>query len=338
MAMLRIDTDLKEKERIIKAIRNWNRSEEKALNIVTVPYSNYDVFEDIILKYTSEGKKVLYVANDEESIRQRVNLLKERAFEDYCYSMEGSSRVKEGKALVLLTSKVCRLVKNNYDLVIYDDIGGFPIYNKFEILDLLSVFYKTSRIICRSIESVFQNAKTIHVPCGDMGSPLIEPRVITTRLDLNKEMPIVIYDYLQWSIKSNRNVIILTPDEDVSQRVQEYLLNIKDGLGTEVLLYKNKSKQLKYFLEKKKGIIVTNNMDIINMKLGKTDFIIYFAESKVFEYKKLVYVCSKASNVQDNNLGEVLFLSKDISRDMENCKEIIRRFNKLIWDMGLVKV
>ncbi|NLM35454.1 MAG: hypothetical protein GX206_08445 [Clostridiales bacterium] len=338
MVMLRIDTDLKEKERIIKAIRNWSRSDEKALNIVSVPYSKYDVFEDIILKYTSERRKVLYIANDEESIRQRVNSLKERGFEDYCYTMEGSNRVKEGKALVLLTNKVCRLVKDLYDLVIYDDIGGFPKYNKFEILDLLSVFYKNSRIICRSIENVFQNAKSIQVPCRDVGSPLIEPRVITTRLDLNKEIPIVVYEYLQWSIKSNRNVIILTPGEEVSQRVQEYLLNIKDGLGTNVLLYKNKSKQLKYFLEKKKGIIVTHNMDIINMKLSKTDFIIYFAENKVFEYKKLVYVCSKASNAQDNNLGEVLFLSKDVSRDMENCKEIIRRFNKLIWDMGLVKV
>ncbi|NLZ47243.1 MAG: hypothetical protein GX895_00400 [Clostridiales bacterium] len=338
MAMLPVDTDLKEKERIIKAIRNWSRSEEKVLNIVAVPYSKYDVFEDIIIKYTSEGKKVLYIANDEESIRHRVNLLKQRGFDDYCYSMEGSSRVKEGKSLVLLTNEICRLVKDNYDLVIYDDIGGFPKYNKFEILDLLSVFYKNSRIICISIENIFQNAKSIQIPGRYKGSPMIEPRVITTRLDLNKEIPIVIYEYLQWSIKSNRNVIILTPGKDISERVHNYLLSIKDGLGTNVLHFENNNNQLNYFIEKQKGIIVTHNMDIINMKLSKTDFIIYFAENKVFEYKKLVYVCSKASNVEDNNFGEVLFLSNDISRDMENCKEIIRRFNKLIWDMGLVRV
>lgn len=338
MAILRIDTNLREKERIIKAIRNWSRGEEKVLNIVAIPYNKYDVFEDIIIKYTYERKKVLYIANDEESIRQTVTSLKNTGFQDYCYSLEGSSRVKEGRSLVLLTNRLCRLVKNNYDLVIYDDIGGFPKYNKFEILDLLSIFYKNSRIICRSIEDVFKNAKSIYVPCKDKISPLIEPRVITTRLDINKEIPIVIYEYLQWSIKSNRNVIILTPGEDISQRVQEYLLSIKDGLGTNVLHFKNKNKQLRYFLEKKKGIIVTHNMDIINMKLTNTDFIIYFAEDKAFEYKKLVYVCSKASNLQESNLGEVLFLSKDISRDMENCKEIIRRFNKLIWDMGLVKV
>ena len=60
MAILRIDTNLREKERIIKAIRNWSRGEEKVLNIVAIPYNKYDVFEDIIIKYTYERKGAIY--------------------------------------------------------------------------------------------------------------------------------------------------------------------------------------------------------------------------------------------------------------------------------------
>ena len=46
------------------------------------------------------------------------------------------------------------------------------------------------------------------------------------------------------------------------------------------------------------------------MKLTNTDFIIYFAEDKAFEYKKLVYVCSKASNLQESNLGKYCFYQR----------------------------
>ena len=50
--------------------------------------------------------------------------------------------------------------------------------------------------------------------------PIIEPRVITrTRINLNIDIPLVVFDYLNWSIMSNRKVIIFfTPDEKKSRR------------------------------------------------------------------------------------------------------------------------
>lgn len=339
MVISRVDTAVKEKERLVKEILSWSRSDEKVLNIVTVPFSKCDVFEEIIFKYLREGKTVLYITNDDAGIKSIVDILKRRNFNDYSCNLEGIKKIREDNPLVITAAEGAIYIQRNYDLVIYDDIVSLSKYSRFEILDLLAFFYKSGRIICRSMECIFQNALCIEVPLREKGVPLIEPRIITTRLDLSKEIPAVIYDYLVWSISCDKNVIILTPDEEISSRVHEYLLNIKDNLFTNVFLYKDiRNRELQYFLDKRKGIVVTHNIDIIKMKLSNTDFVVYYAEDRSFEYKKLVYLCSKASDIVKNNLGEVILLSNDISRDMENCRDIIRRFNKQIWDMGLVRV
>jgi late competence protein required for DNA uptake (superfamily II DNA/RNA helicase) len=338
MIISRSDAAVKEREKIVKAILNWSRENDKVLNIVTTPFNKCDVFEDLIFKYLKEGKTILYIVNDDIGIKYVVDILKHRSYTEYCSNIEGIKRIRENKPLVITTVDSAISVQNNYDLVIYDDISSLSKLSRLEILDLLSFFYKNSRIICRSIESVFQNAPCIEVPPMEEGIPLIEPRIITTRLDLNKEIPTVIYDYLIWSLSCQRNVIILTADEDMSARVHQYLLNIREDLFTNIFLVKDtRNKDLQYFLDKRKGIVVTHDVDIVKLKISNTDFIVYFAESRIFEYKKLVYICSKASSTLQSNLGEVILLSNDISRDMENCRDIIRRFNKHIWDMGLVK-
>lgn len=337
MVTSRADTVSKEKERLVKEIINWSRSDEKVLNIVTVPYSKCDIFEELIYKCIREERTILFIANDNDGIKCIVDILKGSNFTQYSCSFEGMKKVREDKPLVITTVDNALSVQKNYYLVIYDDINSLSKYSKFEMLDLLSYFYKTSRIICRSMEAIFQNAQTIDIPLIEKGMPIIEPRIITTRLDLNREIPTVIYDYLKWSISCRRNVVVLTPDDEISTKVHEYLLSIKEDLSTSMLLYSDtRSRELQYFLDKIKGIIVTHNIDILKMRLSNTDFIVYFAESRVFECKKLVFICSKVSSAAGENLGEVILLSNDISRDMESSKDIIRGFNKQIWDMGLL--
>lgn len=340
MVMSGTNSTLKEKERLIKDITLWNRGNDKVLNIITVPYNKSDVFEEIIFKYLKEERKVLYISNDDEGTKDLIDLLKSKNFRNYNCVLENLKRLNEGKPLIITTYDNALTMQESYDLVIYDDDSSFSKYSRFEILDLLSTFYKTSsRIICRSIECIFQNAPCIEMPLCEKGMPIIEPRIITTRLDLTREIPSVIYDYLKWSIKSSRNVVIFTPGEEISERVREYLMNIKETLLTNILMYSDvREKEVKYFLEKRKGIVVTHNIDIMKMNLSHTDFIVYIAEDRIFEYKKLVNICSKASNVDENTSGEVILLSNDISRDMENCRDIIRRFNKQIWDLGLIGV
>ena len=339
MVISRADTALREKERLIKDITIWNRGNDKVLNIIAIPYNKSDVFEEIMFKYLNDNRKVLYIANDDEGVKGILDILKTKNYKEYRCILEKLKNVHEDKLLMITTYHNALCIQGIYDLVIYDDGSGFSQFSRYEILDLLSTFYNTeSRIICRSIECIYQNSPCIYMPLREKGTPLIEPRIITTRLDLTREIPSVIYDYLKWSISSKRNVIIVTPEKEISERLNEYLLSIKENLITNILMYENvREKEVKYFLEKRKGIIVTHSMDIMKMSFSNTDFIIYLAEDRIFEYKKLVYICSKASNVDEDALGEVILLSNEISRDMESCRDIIRGFNKQIWDLGLIR-
>jgi Superfamily II DNA/RNA helicase required for DNA uptake (late competence protein) len=323
-----------------KEIFAWSRGEDKVLNIIAVPYSRCDIFEDIIFRYIKEDRKILYIVNDEDGAREVTDMLKINNIRHYFLILNKGRQAGDEEKLVIATYEGALVPLQGFDLVIYDDLLSLSKYSKYEILDLLSTYYKTSKkIICRSIEAIFHNALSMEIPLGEKGGPLVEPRIITTRLDLTKEIPNVIYDYLKWSIYAERNVVIYTPGEEIAERVYEYLSIIKENLLTNILLYNDsREREVKYFLEKRKGIIVTDKLDIVKMMVSTTDFIVYLAEDRVFEYKRLVYICSKVSNGEQESPGEVIFLSNEASRDMENCKDIIRGFNKQLWDMGLAKV
>ena len=73
---------------------------------------------------------------------------------------------------------------------------------------------KSTKLIVYSIESILNNKREIFLPVKDNRIPIMEPRTILTRIDINKDIPFVIYEYLKWSINSDRKVIICVPDEE----------------------------------------------------------------------------------------------------------------------------
>ncbi len=54
------------------------------------------------------------------------------------------------------------------------------------------------------------------------------------------DIPLVVYEYLNWSIISNRKVIIFTPDAEKATAVFEYLSNLKEKLSENIFLFISK--------------------------------------------------------------------------------------------------
>jgi late competence protein required for DNA uptake (superfamily II DNA/RNA helicase) len=329
------------KNKVSESILNWSHNKEKALNVVAAPYSSTIIFLKIILHYIEEGKKVLYITGEsEENIQILSHVKKHSDFREYSYIRNSSTPANI--LFMVCNYKNAVRIKECYDLVIYDDVNSFPEYNKFEIMDLIVKCTKAEgKMIVYSSESIFKNQRDIIIPVRENKKPLVEPRYVITRIDLNKEMPYIIYDYLNFSVESGRKVVIYVPDAERVHNVFSYLCNFRSSLSRNIMYYINSEsdeKVLYNFVKIKKAILVTNDYKDRFVNLDDTDIIVYTADDIFYEYKKLVYFCGKAGRSDRLRTSEVIFLANSESSDMDKAKGIIRYFNKEAWEMGLLSI
>jgi late competence protein required for DNA uptake (superfamily II DNA/RNA helicase) len=330
-----------EKEKSMESIYNWSLGREKILNIISPPYSSSIIFLKTILAAASREERVLYITGEQEEHIEILNHIKKYTeFRDYTYLRKAV--LPSNSKLVISNYRNAVKITETFDLVIYDDIRSFSEYSCYEIMDLLiKCISSNGKIISCSIESIFKSQRDIILPVRDNKKPMVEPRYVITRLDIKKDIPYIVYDYLNFSIERNRKVIIYVPDRDRIQCVYKYLCNFRESLAKNILYYDKQESDdriLVNFMKIKKAIIVTDDFRDIYMDLKDIDVMVYFSDDKSFNYKNLVYFCGKVGRTEHISSGEVIFLANEESSDMEKAKNITRYFNKEAWEMGLLNI
>lgn len=330
-----------EKEKVMENIYKWSLGKEKILNIILPPYSSSIIFLKTILAAVSREERILYITGEREENIEILNHIKRYTeFRDYTYIRK--TFVSSNSKLVISNYRNAVRIMETFDLVIYDDIRSFPEYGNYEIMDLLiKCVSSNGKIIASSIESIFKSQRDIILPVRDNKKPMPEPRYIITRLDIKKDIPYMVYDYLNFSIARNRKVIIYVPDSERIQCVYKYLCNFKESLAKNILYFDKQESDdriLVNFMKIKKAIIVTDDYRDIYMDLKDVDVMVYFSNDKNYNYKSLVYFCGKVGRTEKTSRGEVIFLANEESSDMEKAKDITRYFNKEAWEMGLLNL
>ncbi|MCY6485641.1 hypothetical protein OW763_15020 [Clostridium aestuarii] len=330
-----------EKEKISKQILDWNFSKEKFLNVISPPYNSTEIFMGIILYFVNNNKRVLYVTNEDSLYIDILYRIKEVSkFRRYSYFRENGDY---GSAL-LVVSQYERLkkLKDKFDLVIYDDINSFPMYSKNEIIKgLKTMCASDGKVISFSIEKIFENKREIILPVRENCYPIIEPKFIGTRIDMNKDIPYVVYEYFKWSVNIKHKVIVYVPDEEKIINVYKYLYKYCSRLNKNIFTFikkKNDDKMFLNFIRMKKGIIITNDFKDLYANFNNINIMVFFANDKLFDYKKLVYFCGKVGRSERRHKGEVIFLGNSETEDIDITKNITRHFNKEAWEMELLKV
>ncbi len=329
------------KGKILKQIVDWSLGKEKFLNIVSPPYNVSHTFIEIILRFTSVGKRVLYITNEDVGEADIINEIKKRSsFRKYMYFKENSTC---GNALLIIARhEMLNKFNEQFDLVIYNDIKNFSLYRKEEIAQASMMKSKSNgKIISYSIEKIFDNSREILLPVRENNYPIIEPKFISTRIDINKDIPYVIYEYLEWSINSNNRVIVYVPDEEKVVNVYKYLSKYcsKFSENTIYFIKDNNNKNILYkFMNIKSGIVITNHFNDIYFDLNNINVMVFFADDKYFDYKKLVYLCGKVGRNERALRGEVIFLGNYETEDIDKSKNITRYFNKEAWEMNLLRL
>lgn len=329
------------KEEVSKEILNWVKGKEKILNICTLPYNSVDIFLNVIFYYVDKRKKILYITGENENNIAIINSLKKNSnFRKYSYVRKENTYFEN--SLVICNHEIAMKLEDVFDLVIYDDISCFSQYNNYEIMEnIIKNSTENNKCICYSLQSIFVNAREIVIPVRSNSMPLPEPRFITTRINLNEEIPFVMYDYLNFSMECNRKVIIYVPDNEIVVSLYKYLDNFKQDLTKNIFYFIKGETDIKVydnFLKIKKSIIITNEFSDFGYKLKDIDVIVYLAENKIFDCKKLMYICGKVGVSENTSKGEVIFLSGEVTIEMEKAKNIARGYNKEAWERNLLNL
>lgn len=325
--------------KISRIVANWCRTREKIMNVVTVPYNSDSIFVEAILQCARYGKRVMYITSESEENISIINTIRKNTdFRNYSY-IRNSKEINDSKLIVCSPEKL-NYIDMSFDLYIYDDINSFSEFIPVKLLEKL-ILNESSRLICCSSYSVFKGEREIVIPARNNGRPLAEPRLISTRLDLKKEMPINAFQFIQWSVENQRRFIIYVPHAEMVESVYSYMVTYVKDIGGTVLFSinnENSPRLLQRFMKKKGTVMITDDCGETFSDCRDTDVLVCKADDETFNSKKLLYILSRVGRRDEGRRGEVIFLGSGITLEMEKAKNMARYFNREAWETGLLKM
>ncbi|WP_461615377.1 hypothetical protein [Clostridium sp. Marseille-QA1073] len=324
------------KEEVSQDILRYCRNKHDRLNVISYFYNTATIFLATIFYYLNNNKSIVYITNE---AKDRIEILNYIDKEKYVYLKDSSQEVKD--KMIICNYNRALYLDNRYDLIIFDDLGYMPLQDKKSIERILTRLCSDTGIaISYSIESVFLKDNSIYFPMNKNKTPLIEPRVITTRININEDLPLAAYEYLIWAISLNRRTIIYVPDKVKVLNIYSYMDKLKRKL-TENIYYHIKDKKdktyVKKFLFSNNSILITDDYDEFHEDLNNINVMVFFADDKIYDYKTLVYITSKVERAESLERGEVIFLCKEETQDIHKAKFIMRELNRKAWEEGFLK-
>lgn len=330
---------LKEFNSCKASIDKWYNKENKVLSITTNPYNTNLIFIDIIQKVINKDKKVLYVLNDEKSGKNIIEYLKKNEIK-FTYSYVKENVIDSN--ITIVNYKNINKIKEFYDLVIIDDISSYSNISNDEIIRIMEYIYIYSkRIIMYTMERLIKVGYYFEVSDLIRKSLFVEPRFITTRVNLDEDIPYLLYDYLVWFREMKRKVIIYVPNEEKVHKIYNYYIDKLRLKDIKIIKYLNdfidKDLENVYKIKDKTVFIITQNL--IKYNLNDIDIVVLYSDDNYYDYKKLTYLSTGIKN-EKNSLPkrEVILVSNEISNEMDKSKELIRGYNKKIWEKGLLSL
>lgn len=330
------EMNYKELNNAFKAINSWYSKKTKVLNIKTRPYNTSFVFSNIINKILSDGGKILYIWCNTEVNNFYIDKQK-----FYSTMFQGKDYFDFSGNIHFGTVDEIGKIKEEYDLVIIDDVTKFSKVTIEDIRDAVEeIYWRAMKIIVYTCEIAFPIGQKLDLVYLPDAISMIEPRIINTRIRLEEDIPLTLYQYLKWFKETKKRVIIVVPSEEKMNKVYNHYYHTLKIDEIRVVRY-IRGQNFQFIKDIIEGysdclFIITNYIGEYVNDIEDLNIIVLFADDMFYSYKKFLYL-SGALNINNDILPEVLFVSKEISNDMDMAKFMIRMFNKMLWEKKLIR-
>ncbi|HII4512887.1 TPA: hypothetical protein ACY4SI_000074 [Clostridium perfringens] len=307
---------LRVENRYSHILKKWYvKSNERFINLICEPYQKLNFIEDLISDCLINNEKVLYVGKSRK-------VCKSEQLNSMNFDFSNFNNIFN--------------IKKKFDLIIYDDVSLYSNKSSIECNeDLMYLKRLSKKIVICSVDKVFNNIKHIEILNNQRKAHFLEPRLITTRVNLETSMPYTLYDYIEWFIREKRILVVYVPSKFNLNKIYEYYtedLNLENKV--KIVKEDKKNSFLKIVNEsrfKKEGVIfMTYSLHEYFDSIPECDMVIYSFEKDIFDYKKIIFACGALC--KDKCTGrEVILLSNEEGDNIETARRLARGFNETLW-------
>ena len=308
--------DLRVENRYRHILKKWYvKSNDRFINLICEPYQKLNFIESLISDCLINNEKVLYVGKSRK-------VCKNEQLNSMNFDFVNFNNIFN--------------IKKNFDLIIYDDVSLYSNKSSIECNeDLMYLKRLSKKIVICSVDKVFNNIKHIEILNNQRKTHFLEPRLITTRVNLETSMPYTLYDYIEWFIREKRILVVYVPNKFNLNKIYEYYtedLNLENKV--KIVKEDKKNSFLNIVNEsrfKKEGIIfITDSLHEYFDSIPECDMVIYSFEKDIVDYKKIIFACGALC--KDKCTGrEVILLSNEEGDNIETARRLARGFNKTLW-------
>lgn len=308
--------NLRVENRYSHILKKWYvKSNERFINLICEPYQKLNFIESLISDCLINNEKVLYVGKSRK-------VCKNEQLNSMNFDFVNFNNIFN--------------IKKNFDLIIYDDVSLYSNKSSIECNeDLMYLKRLSKKIVICSVDKVFNNIKHIEILNNQRKTHFLEPRLITTRVNLETSMPYTLYDYIEWFIREKRILVVYVPNKFNLNKIYEYYtedLNLENKV--KIVKEDKKNSFLNIVNEsrfKKEGIIfITDSLHEYFDSIPECDMVIYSFEKDIVDYKKIIFACGALC--KDKCTGrEVILLSNEEGDNIETARRLARGFNKTLW-------
>lgn len=308
--------DLRVENRYNHILKKWYvKSNDRFINLICEPYQKLNFIESLIGDCLINNEKVLYVGKSRK-------VCKNEQLNSMNFDFINFNNIFN--------------IKKNFDLIIYDDVSLYSNKSSIECNeDLMYLKRLSKKIVICSVDKVFNNIKHIEILNNQRKTHFLEPRLITTRVNLETSMPYTLYDYIEWFIREKRILVVYVPNKFNLNKIYEYYtedLNLENKV--KIVKEDKKNSFLNIVNEsrfKKEGIIfITDSLHEYFDSIPECDMVIYSFEKDIVDYKKIIFACGALC--KDKCTGrEVILLSNEEGDNIETARRLARGFNKTLW-------
>lgn len=326
----------KELSNIFKKINKWHGKKTKVLSIKTRPFNTVEIFSNILNKVVCNDSNILYVFC---SPKEKYAYEKKRELYGYISDTIGIEKI-EDKIKCIFIDEINE-IDGLYDLVIFDDISLFSKASNQYIKDAIEeIYWNCNRIIVYATEYIFPIGEKIQINHMQSEDPMIEPRLMNTRIRLEQDIPLSLFEYFKWFRENKRVVLIMVPSEDKLNKVYNHYYRTLKELNIRVVRY-SKNQDYSFVKEIIHGysdtlFIVTNSCGQYIRDIPDINIVMLFADDMFYSCKKILYMCA-AINVKSDIQSEAIMVSREVSEEMDKAKNMARSFNKNLWERQYLK-
>lgn len=308
--------NLRVENRYSYILKKWYvKSNDRFINLICEPYQKLNFIESLISDCLINNEKVLYVGKSRK----------------VCKSEQLNSMNFDFVNFNNLFN-----IKKNFNLIIYDDVSLYSNKSSIECNeDLMYLKRLSKKIVICSVDKVFNNIKHIEILNNQRKEHFLEPRLITTRVNLETSMPYTLYDYIEWFIREKRILVVYVPNKFNLNKIYEYYtedLNLENKV--KIVKEDKKNSFLKIVNEsrfKKEGVIfITDSLHEYFDSIPECDMVIYSFEKDIVDYKKIIFACGALCKNKCTG-REVILLSNEEGDNIETARRLARGFNKTLW-------